>query len=117
MLPLPFYTGTRDEPAQPTQLPAADRSRLQDPRHYRPDPQLVRAVNVALMLDQPLLLTGEPGTGKTQLAYSVGRELGYGVLKFETKSSSVARDLFYSYDTIARFQAQQTGGSTADSVK
>ena len=70
---------------------------------------------MALLLGQPLLLTGEPGTGKTQLAYSVSRELGYGEpLLFETKSSSVARDLFYTYDTVARFQAVQTGRSLQD---
>jgi MoxR-like ATPase len=68
---------------------------------------LVDAVNVALILNQPLLLTGEPGTGKTQLAYSVGRELGLKVFKFETKSTSNARDLFYTYDTLRRFHDAQ----------
>jgi MoxR-like ATPase len=72
----------------------------------------VDAVNVALVLGQPLLLTGEPGTGKTQLAYNLAAELGFGApLKFETKSSSVARDLFYTYDTLSRFHAAQTDGS------
>ena len=57
-----------------------------------PDEGLVDAVNVALMLRQPLLLTGEPGTGKTQLAFSVAWELGLDIpLVFETKSTSVAR--------------------------
>jgi len=111
----PFYNGQGAEPAEPAQLPSPDRSRFRDPRRYLPDPALVKAVNVALLLGQPLLLTGEPGTGKTQLAYSVSRELGYGEpLLFETKSSSVARDLFYTYDTVARFQAVQTGRSLAD---
>jgi MoxR-like ATPase len=74
-----------------------------------PDPGLVDAVNVALMLGQPLLLTGEPGTGKTQLAYSVAWELGLGdPLMFATKSTSAAKDLFYIYDTLGRFHAAQT---------
>ncbi len=74
----PFYTGEGREPGGPSPLPSPDRRRLKDPGRYLPDPALVKAVNVALLLGQPLLLTGEPGTGKTQLAYSVSRELGYG---------------------------------------
>ena len=111
----PFYTGEGREPGGPSPLPSPDRRRLKDPGRYLPDTALVKAVNVALLLGLPLLLTGEPGTGKTQLAYSVSRELGYGApLLFETKSSSVARDLFYTYDTVARFQAVQTGRSLED---
>ena len=73
-----------------------------------PDDDLVDAVNVALLLRQPLLLTGAPGTGKTQLAYSLAYQLGLGEpLKFETKSTSTARDLFYVYDALGRFQAIQ----------
>jgi MoxR-like ATPase len=111
----PFYKGRGDEPEAPAPLPSPNRGRLKDPGRYMPDDALVKAVNVALLLGQPLLLTGDPGTGKTQLAYSVSRELGYGdPLLFETKSSSAARDLFYTYDTVARFQAVQTNRSLAD---
>ncbi|MEO8751893.1 MAG: MoxR family ATPase [Casimicrobiaceae bacterium] len=90
------------------------------PAGYQPDPGLVDAVNVALGLDRPLLVTGEPGTGKTQLASSVAWQLARrkllniasaNVEKFETKSTSVARDLFYSFDTLRRFQAAYTKGS------
>src|SRR6185295_3419383 len=70
------------------------------------------AVNVALLLSQPLLLTGEAGTGKTQFAYSLAWELGFEPpLMFETKSSSTARDLFYTYDALNHFRAAQTGAS------
>jgi MoxR-like ATPase len=91
-----------------------------DPAGYRPDAGLADAVNVALLLRRPLLVTGEPGTGKTQLAYSVAWQLASRKLlnvassrveKYETKSSSVSRELFYSFDTLRRFQAAQTGGS------
>jgi MoxR-like ATPase len=88
------------------------------PEHYLPDEGLIHAVNIALLLGQPLLLTGDPGCGKTQLAYRLAWELGYGPpLKFETKSSSRAQDLFYIYDALARFRDAQfatSAGSTRD---
>jgi MoxR-like ATPase len=78
------------------------------PENYIADSGLVDACNVALLLGQPLLLTGEPGTGKTQFAASLAWELGYPPpLKFETKSTSIAGDLFYHYDTLKRFQDAQ----------
>lgn len=77
---------------------------------YIPDTGLIDAVNVALLLGQPLLLTGEPGTGKTALAASVADSLGLAEpLKFETKSNSYAKELFYTYDALGRLQASQSG--------
>lgn len=107
----PFYSGQgkkREEGA--IDLPTPRRSDLTMPEKYLADPGLVDAANVALMLSQPLLLTGEAGTGKTQFAYSLAWELGLGEpLKFETKSNSIARDLFYTYDALKRFQDVQSG--------
>jgi len=107
----PFFEGKPENQnkTEPVVLPVSKHPDLDDPKGYLPDPGLVDAVNVALVLGQPLLLTGEPGTGKTQLAYAVAAELGFGTpLKFETKSTSTSRDLFYYYDTIGRFHAAQT---------
>ncbi len=75
--------------------------------------ELVNAVEVAISLGQPLLITGEPGTGKTKLAWKVADELSKDKsahfspepLIFYTKTSSSARDLFYTYDAISHFQA------------
>lgn len=105
----PFYRGVPQAPAaeSPSRLATVPRDKGREVAAYTADQGLVDAVNVALLLSQPLLLTGEPGTGKTQLAYSLGRELGYEVLKFETKSTSTARDLFYTYDTLRRFHDAQ----------
>ncbi|MBN8450908.1 MAG: AAA family ATPase [Candidatus Accumulibacter sp.] len=70
------------------------------------------AAEVAIQLNQPLLLTGEPGTGKTtyarHLACTLGAQMGEGelpLLRFETKSTSAARDLFYQFDNLRRFHA------------
>lgn len=86
---------------------------ISGPMGYLPDEGLVDAVNVALLLRQPLLLTGEPGTGKSQLAASVAYQLGLEApFEFETKSTSVSRDLFYYYDYLSRFR--MANGSEAD---
>jgi MoxR-like ATPase len=77
-------------------------------KHYCPDENLLDAVNVALTLGMPLLVTGEPGTGKTQLADSIAWELGFGEpLAFSTKSTSTYTDLFYQYDALRHFRDVQ----------
>jgi MoxR-like ATPase len=89
------------------------------PMAYRPGKELKNAVNVVLLLQRPLLVTGEPGTGKTQLAHSIAWQLSRQedshvispqVEKFETKSTSIARDLFFSFDVVGRFHAAHGGG-------
>jgi MoxR-like ATPase len=93
-----------------TDLPVVDRSRQNDPAGYLVDPELVNAVEIALLLGQPLLLTGEPGTGKTQLAHWLAWSRGLGEpFVFNTKSTSTARDLFYTFDAMRRFHAAHTG--------
>ncbi|MDX2032715.1 MAG: MoxR family ATPase [Blastocatellia bacterium] len=115
----PYYTGNprahRENVA--AELPGSRREEQTRPEGYLPDAGLVDAANVALLLAQPLLLTGEPGVGKTQFAHSLAWELGLGKpLPYETKSTSTARDLFYGYDTIGRFHAAQTREGSVDSL-
>lgn len=81
------------------------------PKNYIAGEGLRNAVNVALALGQPLLITGEPGTGKTQLAESIAYELDlHAPLEFHTKTTSTAADLFYRYDALHRFQDSQMPG-------
>lgn len=101
------YTG---RPENRTAEPWASDPDDPDPRRYLSDARLVDAVNVALVLRRPLLLAGEPGTGKTELAWSLAWELNLDKpLTFETKSTSVARDLFYSYDAVGHFRRVPPG--------
>ena len=84
---------------------------LDDPAGYLPSKEARDAVNVALMMRMPLLISGEPGSGKTQLGYAVANELGLAPPElFVTKSTTQARDLFYRYDALRHFHSAQTGG-------
>lgn len=78
---------------------------------YEMPPGLSDAIEVAISLNQPLLITGEPGTGKTSLAEKVAFELSHITggkfrkepYRFNTKSSSIFSDLFYTYDAMSHF--------------
>jgi len=88
------------------------------PQEYIMHEALKNAVEVAIALEQPLLLTGEPGTGKTKLAQKVALDLSAASgsdfadkpLVFNTKTTSAARDLFYTYDALSHFQAANIKG-------
>lgn len=72
---------------------------------YRPSRELEIAMNAAIAIGAPLLLTGEPGTGKTQAAYYAAWQLGLGTpLHFQAKTSSTATDLLYDFDTVRYFR-------------
>jgi MoxR-like ATPase len=78
---------------------------------YLPSRELVNAVNLAIYLERPLFLRGEPGCGKTQLALAVAYKLG---LDFETwyvKSTSRAKDGLYIYDAVGRLRDAQLAAS------
>jgi MoxR-like ATPase len=85
---------------------------------YLADPRLATAVNTALAVEQPLLVTGEPGTGKTMLAWSIATELGLGaVLEFHTRSDNQARDTLYTFDYLLRFYHAQTRDPRAENLE
>jgi len=76
---------------------------------------LVDAVNCAIALERPLLLKGEPGTGKTVLAQHVAQGLGMPIVQWYIKSTSKAADGLYVYDTVQRLNDSRFGtGNVAD---
>ncbi|MCP4699557.1 MAG: MoxR family ATPase [Gammaproteobacteria bacterium] len=98
-----------------TELPPFEPvNRFDDPAGYLADKGLRDAVNVALALGQPLLVTGEPGTGKTLLAAAIAHELQLPLISFYTKTTSVAQDLFYQYDALRRFHDAQLKQAVSD---
>ena len=77
--------------------------------------ELKHAVNVSIALQKPLLIKGEPGTGKTMLAQSIADALGKDLLIWSVKSTTKAQDGLYLYDTVQRLYDSQFGeGDVAD---
>ena len=81
---------------------------------YILDDELARIVNVAIRLELPLLLKGEPGTGKTLLAHSIAENLGLPLIQLNVKSSMKAVDALYLYDTLTRLNDSRFGDSDRD---
>ena len=82
---------------------------------YRPSKELEIAMNAAIAIGAPLLLTGEPGTGKTQAAYFAAWQLGLGEpIHFQAKTNSQATDLLYDFDTVRYFRDAHLQGLAGD---
>ncbi|MCP4699035.1 MAG: MoxR family ATPase [Gammaproteobacteria bacterium] len=94
----------------------ADSTFAEDARCFVADEKLVTAIQTAVAVGEPLLLTGEPGTGKTQAAYYAAYKLELDpVIHFQVKSESTARDLLYHFDTVRYFyDAHFQQADTAD---
>ena len=76
---------------------------------YIATPDLMLAVNAALALERPLLIKGEPGTGKTLLANEVARALGRPLFQWHIKSTTKAQQGLYEYDAVSRLRDSQLG--------
>ena len=102
-----------------TRVPPALSPHAADHASYAASEAVTEAVNTAVALGKPLLVAGEPGVGKTRLAYYVAWRFGLWrdgdpnrpeVLRFDVKSTTTGADLLYRYDAIGHFRAVQTGG-------
>ncbi len=81
---------------------------------YVASPELLSSVNIALALQKPLLVKGEPGTGKTMLAQAVAKSLGMELIIWSIKSTTKAQDGLYVYDTVQRLYDSQFGADVSD---
>ena len=86
-------------------------------RQYVASDELLSAVNIAVTLQKPLLIKGEPGTGKTQLAQAISEALDKKLIIWNIKSTTKAQDGLYVYDTVQRLYDSQFGGEGVDNIE
>lgn len=91
-----------------------ENNRFSGASHYVLDEELAEIVNISMALEMPLLLKGEPGTGKTMLAHAVAEALDMELLVLNVKSSMKLVDTLYQYDTLTRLNDSRFGDSRRD---
>jgi MoxR-like ATPase len=91
--------------------------KFQGSDQYVATQDLMLAVNAAVTLQRPLLVKGEPGTGKTMLAEEVARALGMPLLQWHIKSTTKAQQGLYEYDAVSRLRDSQLAGADSERVR
>ena len=86
-------------------------------KQYVSTDDLTVAVNAAIALERPLLVKGEPGTGKTELALQVAKALDLPILEWNIKSTTKAQQGLYEYDAVSRLRDSQLGDEKVHDVK
>ncbi len=90
---------------------------ITDTPDYILSDELRESVNAAIVLERPLLVKGEPGTGKTQLAIAIAESLGMELIRWQVKSTTRARDGLYVYDTVKRLNDARFGDGDVSDIK
>jgi MoxR-like ATPase len=93
------------------------RMRFEGTRTYVADSDLKVAVNAAIALERPLLIKGEPGTGKTVLAAEVAKAIGAPLIEWHIKSTTKAIHGLYEYDAVARLRDSQLGDPRVSEIR
>jgi len=75
------------------------------------------AVNAAITLEKPLLIKGEPGTGKTELARQISNSLGLEIIEWNIKSTTKAQQGLYEYDAVSRLRDSQLGDNKIENIE
>ena len=96
-------------------MPAFDRFGGAD--RYIADDGLMEVVNAAIALQRPLLVKGEPGTGKTLLASAVAESLGLDLISWHVKSTTKAVDGLYQYDVVQRLNDSRFGDADVSDIR
>jgi MoxR-like ATPase len=91
--------------------------RFEGSSNYIATPDLMLAVNAAVTLQRPLLIKGEPGTGKTMLAEEVAAALGKPLLQWHIKSTTKAQQGLYEYDAVSRLRDSQLGDDKVKDIR
>ena len=86
-------------------------------RRYIADPGLMADVNAAIALQRPLLVRGEPGTGKTMLAHAVAEALGLPLMTWHVKSTTKAQEGLYHYDVVQRLNDSRFGDHDVSEIR
>ncbi len=91
--------------------------RFEGTTSYVADDDLMIAVNAAIALERPLLVKGEPGTGKTELAKQIAESLGLRFIEWNVKSTTKAQQGLYEYDAVSRLRDSQLGDERVNDVR